>query len=207
MTTTAVLLIIAGFLIGSLPFSVWIGRYGLKDDIRRYGDHNPGAFNVLRAGGIAWGGLAIFLDIFKGALTVGLAAHVYALSGLSLILAAAAPPFGHAFSPLLRFTGGKAIAAIAGMWLALTLGEVFVVGLIMLLYWYFSLTISGWAVMFTYASVLLYFVLTGKSVELYAVWAITLVLLIWKHRADLSQPIQFRVLPPLRPFFKNAERL
>ncbi|MEZ4642192.1 MAG: glycerol-3-phosphate acyltransferase [Chloroflexota bacterium] len=42
------------FLISALPFSVWIGRYGLKKDITQYGDKNPGATNVLRAGGYAW---------------------------------------------------------------------------------------------------------------------------------------------------------
>ena len=40
---------ILAFFLGSLPFSVWIGRVTTEDDIRKYGDHNPGATNVLRA--------------------------------------------------------------------------------------------------------------------------------------------------------------
>jgi glycerol-3-phosphate acyltransferase PlsY len=41
---------ILAFFLGSLPFSVWIGRVTAEEDIRKYGDHNPGATNVLRAG-------------------------------------------------------------------------------------------------------------------------------------------------------------
>ena len=61
-----------GFLLGALPFSVWIGRFGLQRDIMKVGDGNPGATNVLRAGGFLWFSLALMLDIGKGALPVGL---------------------------------------------------------------------------------------------------------------------------------------
>jgi glycerol-3-phosphate acyltransferase PlsY len=61
-----------GFLLGSPPFSVWIGNIALKKDIQQEGNHNPGATNVLRAGGMKWYILALILDVTKGALPVGM---------------------------------------------------------------------------------------------------------------------------------------
>lgn len=60
------------FVSGSLPFSVWIGRWGLRRDIRGVGDSNPGATNVFRAGGKGLGALALILaGIGLRALTAG----------------------------------------------------------------------------------------------------------------------------------------
>jgi acyl phosphate:glycerol-3-phosphate acyltransferase len=64
---------VAAFLLGSLPFSVWVGRIWLGADIRTFGDHNPGATNVLRAGGKAPAIRALALDAFKAAIPTGIA--------------------------------------------------------------------------------------------------------------------------------------
>ena len=61
-----ILWIILCFLCGSLPFSVWIGAFLLGKNIRQYGDANPGATNVLRAGGKASAALALLLDRVLG---------------------------------------------------------------------------------------------------------------------------------------------
>ncbi|KPK05115.1 MAG: hypothetical protein AMJ56_16395, partial [Anaerolineae bacterium SG8_19] len=60
------------FLCGSLPLSVWLGRLVLGIDIRQFGDGNPGAANVWRAGGAKWGLTAVLLDFLKGAIPVAL---------------------------------------------------------------------------------------------------------------------------------------
>ena len=62
---------------GSLPFSLWVGRWMAGRDVREAGDHNPGATNALRVGGWRVGLVAFMLDISKGALPVGLAQHVF----------------------------------------------------------------------------------------------------------------------------------
>jgi len=49
-----VLLTLAGLLLGSIPFSVVVGRLAGGGDVRRFGDGNPGAANVLRAAGWGW---------------------------------------------------------------------------------------------------------------------------------------------------------
>lgn len=107
--------VLFGFILGALPFSVGVGNWALKKDIRAAGDHNPGATNVLRAGGVGWYALALILDISKGALPVGWAAHLAGISGGALIPIALAPPLGHAFSPFLGGRGGKAVAAAFGV--------------------------------------------------------------------------------------------
>lgn len=191
----AVALTIFGFVMGALPLAVWLGRAGLKKDIRAYGDHNPGAFNVLRAGGVMWGGLAIALEISKGALPVGLASTVFGVEGWGLVACAIAPVVGHAFSPFLGFRGGKAIAVSLGIWIGLTLWTVPLVGILSLLVWYFVLTVSGWAVMFTYGVILVFLLLTQAPWEWLTVYALNLAIVVYRHRADLAQPIRFRVPP------------
>ena len=97
------------FLCGSLPFSFWIGRLFLHADVRQFGDANPGATNVLRAGGRATAVLALLLDFVKGAVPVWLAYRWAGVDSVALTLVALAPVLGHAFSPFLGFQGGKAV--------------------------------------------------------------------------------------------------
>lgn len=112
---------VLSFFLGALPFSVWIGRLALKTDIRAFGDGNPGAFNVFRAGGRGWGWLAILLDFLKAALPVGIAHFGLELRGWWLVAVAAAPVLGHAYSPFLGWKGGKALAAVFGAWSGLSI--------------------------------------------------------------------------------------
>ena len=103
-----VLLALGAFLLGACPFSVILGRWFLKKDIREYGDGNPGAANVFRAGGHKLGYLAVFLDVVKGVPFVLLAHTVFGFSNLALIPIGLCAILGHAFSPFLKWRGGKA---------------------------------------------------------------------------------------------------
>lgn len=111
---------LAGFIMGSLPFSYWIGRAFLKKDIRNYGDGNPGATNVFHAGGLVPFILASMLDAFKAAVPIWLAQLISSVGGWELVPVALAPLAGNVFSPFLRFKGGTGVAALYGTWLALT---------------------------------------------------------------------------------------
>lgn len=198
---------LTGFFLGALPFSVWIGRFAIRKDIQSYGDGNPGAFNVIRAGGLMWGGLAIFLDIGKGALPVGVAASILGLTDWALIIAAIAPIFGHAFSPFLGFKGGKAIATSGGIWIGLTMGIAGIAAMTMLVYWYMAVTVSGWAVMLTAAFLLLFLLMTTPHWPLLVVWLINVSLLTYKHRQELQQPLRLKLSPLFRPLFSNLESI
>jgi acyl phosphate:glycerol-3-phosphate acyltransferase len=204
MTVGEFLLMIAAFVSGALPFSVWIGRVALRKDIRAYGDGNPGMFNVLRAGGgLSWGGLVLALEISKAAVPVGLAAQVFEINGLPLVLIAIAPPLGHAFSPFLRLRGGKAIASIFGVWIGLTIWSVPLLGMILLVFWYLVLTSSGWAIALTMLGILAYLLMAAAESALLVIWALLMALIVFKHRAELTQLPAFRLPPPLRPLFNR----
>lgn len=178
--------VIIAFFCGSLPLSVWLGRIALGEEITKYGDHNPGAANVWRAGGPAWGLLAVLLDAFKGAIPVGLANYVFNMEGLALAAVAIAPIAGHAFSPFLGFRGGKALAVTFGVWLGLTLWVVpTILGIFFGLYLWL-LKPEGWAVMAGVVSLLIVLLVIGSPVWL-AVWAGMALILGWMHRADLVQ--------------------
>ncbi|MCB0168289.1 MAG: glycerol-3-phosphate acyltransferase [Anaerolineae bacterium] len=192
---------IISFISGSLPFSVWIGRLFLKTDIRRYGDHNPGATNVTRAGGGLLGGLAAALDISKGAVPIGLAWYWLGLDGWSLVPVSLAPILGHAFSPFLKFKGGKAIAVTGGVWLGLLGLQGFGVILVLFLMWYALVTNDGWIVILALASLLIYLLLAGYGAPMVVVWLGNSLVIAWKHRGDLTQT------PRLRGWLRKTERL
>ncbi len=106
--------------LGSFPFSLWIGKIFLRKDIRKFGDGAPGATNVARAGSKSLYVIAALLDAFKGTVPVWLAQTVSGTAGWELAAVAVAPVVGHAFSPFLSFRGGMGVATTFGVWLGLT---------------------------------------------------------------------------------------
>ena len=197
---TTLLWIAFAFFCGSLPFSVWLGKLALRTDIRQFGDANPGAANVFRAGSKGWGAIAILLDILKGALPVGLANYGAHITDWSLALIAIAPIAGHAFSPFLRFKGGKAIAVSLGIWCGLTLYQVpLVLGLILGIF-IVLFTNNGLSTVLGFASLSVYLLIIAAPVWMLGVWLGNLIIVTWKHRADLTQPTA------LRPWVKRSLR-
>ena len=184
---TALVWICAGFLLGSLPSSVWLGRLVLHTDIRSYGDGNPGGTNVIRAGNRGLGALVIFLDMLKGAVPVSLAYYLFGVDGWPLLPVMLAPILGHAFSPFLGFRGGKAIATTFGVWTALTvpLGP-FVMGGSVLVF-YKLLNSAAWAVMAALVVLLGFLAIAGLTLPLAVTWAGTAAILVWTHRVDLRR--------------------
>jgi glycerol-3-phosphate acyltransferase PlsY len=199
--------LVGAFLAGSLPFSLWTGQLLLRDDIRRYGDANPGATNVFRAGGAGWRGkaagiLAVLLDGFKAAIPAGIAWIWLGFDGWPLALISVAPIAGHAFSPFLGFKGGKAVASTGGTWTGLTAWEgVTLLGLGLFLATRF-LRANGWAVMVAMVVLLGWYMVTPPAWNgldlrpsrevILVTWGLNMLLLIWTHRDDLRQPPQWR---------------
>lgn len=183
---------VAGFFLGSIPFSLLLGRLAARADIRRYGDGNPGAVNAFRAGGWRVGVPALLLDLLKGALPVGLAYRVFAVQGWGLIPVALAPVLGHAFSPFLHFKGGKALAVSLGVWTALTMPVgPFILGLILIVF-YGLLASAAWAAILSAIAWGAYLFLSGAGLLFIAILLGNLLILLWKHRDDLRQPIRAR---------------
>ena len=139
------LVIVASYLIGSIPTGYLIVKGMTGQDIRTIGSGSTGATNVKRVLGKKWFFIVMLLDAFKGALPVILA-KLYAgdVSGVGLfpVLAAVAVIIGHSKPIFLQFKGGKSVASGVGTILALN----WQVGLIIALVWsvvtYFSKYVS-----------------------------------------------------------------
>ena len=115
--SAAVIAVVLGYLLGSLPFGYWAGRLrGI--DLRLVGSGNTGATNVMRVLGLKIGLPVMALDIGKGAVAVLIARGVTD-NELVWVLAAAAAVTGHMYPLFLGFQGGKGVATGAGTMLAL----------------------------------------------------------------------------------------
>lgn len=118
--TQYVLLALASYLAGSIPFGLMLGRIVLGIDVRHHGSKNIGATNVGRVLGKKWGLICLFLDAFKGLLPVAFlpklicGADHSALNDLA-VLAGVATIVGHMFPCWLGFRGGKGVATSLGV--------------------------------------------------------------------------------------------
>lgn len=191
--------ILFSFLLGALPFSVWLSRWFAGADVRAVGDGNPGATNAFKVGGWRVGVASLLLDVTKAALPVGLAYQVVGLRGWAAFFIAIAPTLGHAFSPFLGFRGGKAIATMLGTWIGLTLYEVPPILLFFIIFWFFVQTLSGWAALLTILCALGYLTVFHPDPFLLAVALFQAALIVYKHFDDLRQRPQIR--PWLRKIF------
>ena len=156
----SVFLILAAFLLGACPFSVWIGSWFLKKDITRYGDGNPGAANVFRAGSIKLGLFAVLLDILKGIPFVYIAYAVFDLSMGIVVAVGLGAILGHAFSPLLKFRGGKSVAVTFGVIIAMPQLDILFVFILLTVLGFIFIEQHSWAVIPGPTGTLIYLLMT-----------------------------------------------
>ena len=116
-----ILLIVAAYLIGSVPTAVWISKLFFNFDIRDYGSGNAGATNTYRILGIKWGTVVMAVDMIKAIVAVKLIFILpYAydndlyLVNMQIGLGLAAV-IGHIFPIWANFRGGKGVASLFGM--------------------------------------------------------------------------------------------
>ena len=110
--------VLAGYVLGSLPFGYWLPLLLRGEDIRTQGSGNVGATNVFRVYGRGLGLPVALLDVAKGFAAASLG--LWAGGALVGVLAAAAAMVGHAYPVFLRFRkGGKMVATAGGATFAL----------------------------------------------------------------------------------------
>jgi len=176
------LALLTGYLLGSIPFGLILTRMAGAGDLRAIGSGNIGATNVLRTGrkGLAAG--TLLLDALKGALAVLICGW---FSPVLATLGGFAAFLGHLYPVWLRFRGGKGVATLLGIALALS----WKVGLILAVVWLLAMAITR------FSSV------GGMSAAIAgpvaAAWIgrfdITILLLfcammvLWKHRANIQR--------------------
>jgi len=159
----AILLIVCAFGLGACPCSVWIGHRFLGKDIRDYGDGNPGAANVFRAGGDKSGYLAVILDVAKGIPFVFLAHSFFELPDLTVMAVALSAILGHAFSPFLGWRGGKALAVTFGVLMAMPQHEMLIAFALFMVLGCLFIEVDAWTAMFGATGTLAYLAVTRGS--------------------------------------------
>ena len=109
-------ILIAGYVLGSLPFGLWLTNFAGLDDIRTIGSGNIGATNVLRTGNKGIAIATLLADVLKGTAAVLIGNYLYPEGGL---LAGLAAFVGHLHPVWLGFKGGKGVATYIGVLLGL----------------------------------------------------------------------------------------
>ena len=119
------LLIITAYLIGSIPTALIISRQYFGIDIREYGSGNMGATNSFRILGAKYGTIIMVMDVLKGMLAVGLfylmpfyISNEFERTNFMIALGLSAV-IGHIFPVFADFKGGKGVATLLGMILAI----------------------------------------------------------------------------------------
>lgn len=195
---------IVAFLVGSLPFAVWLARLLAHSDVRSVGDGNPGTVNAFKAGGWKTGIPTLVLEVGKAGLPVTVASMSFGPRAWALAPVALAPIFGHAFSPFLRWRGGKAIAATFGSWIGLT-GFLLPLALGVAMGVCFAVqALHAWAVVGGAVLFGILLVLMGSPTVFLLVWFVNAGLLAWTHRKELCFEFVPRAWLPLGK--KRAKR-
>src|SRR5688500_5823486 len=179
-----VLLIVIAYLIGSIPTAVWVSKAFFGIDIREYGSGNAGATNTFRVLGSRWGTIVMIADVLKGVAATSL----YILSpfymtdewdrtnfmvGLGL-----AAVLGHIFTLWADFRGGKGVATLFGMVLAIQpVVAVCCVG-VFLLVLYLTRFVSLSSILASIAFAVFILIIFNEKEPLYRAFAIAVALLV-----------------------------
>ncbi len=171
-----------GYLLGAIPFGVILTRLAGAGDLRTIGSGNIGATNVLRTGRKGLAAATLLLDMLKGLVAVLLVARLFAGDEM---LGAAGAFLGHCYPVWLRFRGGKGVATLLGIALALY----WPIGLVYALMWLAllaALRISSLAGMVAAASTPVSAALLGRFDMVLLLIALAL-LVVWKHGPNLER--------------------
>ncbi|MBB6123281.1 glycerol-3-phosphate 1-O-acyltransferase PlsY [Sphingobium subterraneum] len=187
---TPALVMIIGYLLGSIPFGIILTRIAGVGDLRQIGSGNIGATNVLRTGRKGLAAATLLLDGAKGAVAVFLGwrlmggdalANGGAMAGLMAFL-------GHCYPVWLRFAGGKGVATMLGVVAALH----WPVGLVFAGTWVGMLAltrISSVGGMAAAASAPVAAVALGR-LDLFAPMLAMALVVLWRHRANMGRLVK-----------------
>lgn len=179
------LLIVFGYLAGSISTAIIVCRIMGLPDPRSEGSRNPGATNVLRFGGKKAAAITLAGDLLKGLLPV-LLARGLGVDEPGLALTALAAFLGHLYPVFFGFEGGKGVATAFGVILGLS----WLTALAALATWLimaFAVRISSLSALTAAALTPLYAWLFGLPPVYVAAILVMVILLIWRHRSNIRQ--------------------
>lgn len=191
------LLIVLAYLIGSIPTAIWVSKKFFNIDIRDYGSGNAGATNTFRVLGPKWGSFVMMVDVLKGVVATSLYILLpYYLTdewdrtnfmiGLGL-----ASVIGHIFPIWANFKGGKGVATLFGMALAIQpIVAVSCVG-VFLLVLYLTRFVSLSSILAGIAFMVLILFIFNEKETLYRIFAVIVALMIiLTHQKNISRIIK-----------------
>jgi glycerol-3-phosphate acyltransferase PlsY len=180
MTRETIFALALGYLLGSIPFGLLVTRIAGKGDVREIGSGNIGATNVLRTGSKALAALTLILDCLKA--TVAILVSQLLFGPETGAFAASGALIGHLYPVWLGFRGGKGVATLLGILIALLWPAALVYAAV----WIFllvSLRISSLAGMTAAATApIVAYALHSAYVPLLVGFAL---LVLWKHRENI----------------------
>lgn len=184
-----ILLIVAGYLVGSLSFAVIVSRAMGLPDPHSYGSGNPGATNVLRSGRKLAAVLTLAGDALKGLVVILVARNLAASAGFGpgdIALGGLAAFLGHLYPIFFGFRGGKGVATAAGVLFGLSVP----LGAIVLAVWVAVFAISRvsslGALAAAVAAPIATAILLTNDLVIGAV-VVMAGLLIWRHRENIRR--------------------
>ena len=189
-----ILTLVFAYFLGSIPTSVWVGKLFYKIDIRDFGSGNAGATNTFRVMGAKAGFFVFFVDALKGYAAVRLlyltdfyTPETGFFINFQLALGMAAM-IGHVFPVFANFRGGKGVATLAGVILALhplatliTLG-VFIVTLLVTKY----VSLSSMIAAFSFPFILI-FAFSSTTLSLIIFSMVIAILLLFTHQKNIER--------------------
>ncbi|MET0249228.1 MAG: glycerol-3-phosphate 1-O-acyltransferase PlsY [Sphingobium sp.] len=179
------LLLIFGYLLGSIPFGLLLTRVGGAGDLRSIGSGNIGATNVLRTGRKGLAAATLLLDLAKGAAAVLIGAALVDGGGP---MTGAMAFIGHCYPVWLRFAGGKGVATMMGVVTALH----WPAGLVFATVWIGALLGTRWSSvggMAAAASAPVAMWAFGR-IDLFPVALALALIVLWRHRANIARLVR-----------------
>jgi glycerol-3-phosphate acyltransferase PlsY len=185
--TTPLLLLLAAYLLGGVPFGYLLVRLKTGKDVRSMGSGNIGATNVLRTTGRALGVVTLLLDIAKGYFAVWMMLRVTGGNIAWASAAAVAVLLGHAFPVFLKFKGGKAVASYVGAFLCLAPVPLLACSVIFVLVVASTRYISLGSVLGATLFPLAVFLILHPPWPMIAAALFCSTLVVWRHSANIAR--------------------
>ena len=169
-----ILFFILSYLLGAIPSAFWIGRFFYSIDIREFGSGNSGATNAFRVLGYKIGIIVLLFDIFKTWLAVSLV-DLFSITANSSpellfetkIVFGIAAGIGHIFPIYIGFRGGKGIASLLGLIIALEAEAAFYSIIVFLLVLFITRYVSVSSILASFAfPVIVIFILQSSIISL-----------------------------------------
>lgn len=208
---TEIVFILLAYLIGSIPTAVWVSKSIFGIDIRDYGSGNAGATNTFRILGSKWGSLVMLVDVTKGIIATSLyifipfyLTHEIARTNFMIALGMVAV-LGHVFPVWANFRGGKGVATLLGMTLAIQP----IVALICLVVFLISLLstrfVSLSSILAAVAFMILILFIFNEKETLYRIFAmIVAMMVVITHHKNISR--MYKGTETKLPIFKKRDK-